>query len=112
MSVDMSNKHKMKWNEAVKNLFIITRGMQIQEFSMGGRCKHFSGADQGFFKRGGAQIEDWQNFGACGDRGCAPSEAEKNCNFQSHFARFGALLFAWFLPGAPTQSQVPYLCKK
>ena len=28
------------------------------------------GADPGFFKRGGAQIKDWQNFGACGDRGC------------------------------------------
>ena len=71
-----------------------------------------SGADPGFFKRGGAQIKDWQNFGTCGDRGvwggCAPSEAEKNCNFQSQFARFGA----YFLPEAPTQSQAPYLYKK
>ena len=39
--------------------------------------------------------------------GYAPSEAEKNCNFQSQFARFGA----FFLPGVSTQSQVPYLCK-
>ena len=39
---------------------------------------------------------------------CTPSEAEKNCNFQSHFAWFGASL----LPGVPTQSQVPYFCKK
>ena len=37
-----------------------------------------------------------------------PSEAEKKCNFQSQFARFGA----FFLPEGPTQSQVPYLCKK
>ena len=40
--------------------------------------------------------------------GCAPSEAEKNCNFQIQFAQFGA----FFLHGAPTQSQAPYLCKK
>ena len=40
--------------------------------------------------------------------GCAPSEAEKNCSFQSQFARVGA----FFLPDAPTQSQAPYLCKK
>ena len=44
-----------------------------------------AGVDPGFFKRGGAQIKDWQNLGACGDGGvwggCAPSEAEKNCNF-------------------------------
>ena len=30
--------------------------------------------------------------------GCAPSEAEKICNFQSQFARFGA----FSLPGAPS----------
>ena len=29
-----------------------------------------SGADPGFLKRGGAQIKDWQNLSACGDRGC------------------------------------------
>ena len=54
--------------------------------------------------------------------GCVPWEAEKNCNFQSQFPRFGA----FFLPGvhrilniylefcaeAPTQSQAPCLCKK
>ena len=43
--------------------------------------QRITGADPGFFKRGGA------NFGACGDRGClrglCPSEAEKICNFQS-----------------------------
>ena len=40
--------------------------------------------------------------------GCAPLEMEKNYNFQSQFAQFGA----FFLPGVPTQSQVPFLCKK
>ena len=62
-----------------------------------------SGADPGFFKRGGAL---WGQGGVWG--GCAPTEVEKNCNFQSQFARFGA----YCLPGAPTQSQAPYLCKK
>ena len=70
------------------------------------------GRIQDFFKRGGAHIKGLQNFGACGDGevwgGFAPSEAKKNCNFQSQFARFGA----FFLPGAPTQSQASYLCKK
>ena len=46
-----------------------------------------SGVDPGFYKTGGAQIKDWQNFGACRNGGvwggCAPSEAEKICNFQS-----------------------------
>ena len=84
-----------------------------------------SGADLGFFKRGGAQIVTCGTGGVWG--GCAPSEAEKNCNFQSQFAQFGA----YFLPEAmrslggslyhggsnehrtaPTQSQAPYLCKK
>ena len=33
-------------------------------------CACVPGADPGFYKRGGAQIKDWQIFGACGDRGC------------------------------------------
>ena len=63
------------------------------------------GADPGYFKRGGAQIKDWQNFGAGGGgvSVCAPSEVQKNGNFQSQFTRFGAL----FLPGAPTHAQAP-----
>ena len=54
--------------------------------------------------------------------GCAPWEAEKNCNFRSQFVRFGAFflrgvhrilhIYLEFCAGAPTQSQAPYLCKK
>ena len=71
-----------------------------------------AGADTGFLKRGGAKLRTdrasapvWTE-GVWG--GWAPSEVGKNCNFQSHLAQFGA----FFLPGAPTQSQAPYLCKK
>ena len=75
------------------------------------------GRIQDFLEEGVPKFKDWQSFDACVDRGClrgcAPSEKDlsekdKNGNFQSQFAQFGA----FFLPGAPTQNQAPYLCKK
>ena len=69
-----------------------------------------TGVDPGFFKRGSAQIKDWQNFGTSGDRSRLRGmwEMEKKRIFHSQFARFSAL----FLPRAPTQSQASSLCKK
>ena len=41
-----------------------------------------SGADPGFFKRGGAQIKDWQNFSACGAH--PPQKQRKIASPNSH----------------------------
>ena len=70
------------------------------------------GQIQDFLKEGAPKLRTDRTSAPMGTGGvwggCAPSEAEKNCNFQSQFARFDAFL----LLGAPTQSQVPYLWKK
>ena len=34
------------------------------------KIKCEQGRIQDFFKRGGAKIKDWQNFGSCRDKGC------------------------------------------
>ena len=69
-------------------------------------------ADPGFLKEGMPKLRTDRTSTPVGTggvwEGCAPSEAEKNGNFQSQFTEFGA----FFLPGAPIESQVPYLCKK
>ena len=64
-----------------------------------------SGADPGFFKRGGAQLNDWQNFGACGDKGClrgmCPLRSGEKLQFSKSIRTIWSILFAW---GAHTKS--------
>ena len=58
-----------------------------------------------FFKTGSAKIKDWQNFGACGDRGClrgmCPLRSREKLLFSKSVCTIWCIFFAW---GAHTKS--------
>ena len=65
--------------------------------------------DAGFFKRGAPKLRTDRTLALVGTGGCASPRQRKKCCFQTQFAQFSVLFFAW---GAHTKSSALYLQKK